>query len=180
VTGVGAPFDRVVVRVSILADDVHYASLPEDKLGAQLQWAIVMGTGHLRLYATTAIPTGLYRVSDPGHQGILTLNAGALMRLVWLSREGKESPIGLESGVMWLGITGDTSMDASSHGEVAFVAGVGLGIPIANQSRSSQTSINLHAWFEYEVSRLADPTAGTPFGFVFGPSISIGDLGFNF
>lgn len=180
VSGVASPFDRVVVRVSIVTDDVHYATLPDDKLGAQLQWSIVMGTGHLRLYATATIPTGLYRVADQGHQGILTLNAGAILRLVWLSKEGRESPIGLETGLMWIGITGDTSPDAAAHGEFAFVAGLGLGIPIANQARAAQTSISLHAWFEYEVSRAARPDSGTPFGFVFGPSITVGDLGFNF
>jgi hypothetical protein len=180
ISGIEAPFDRLVVRVDIISDDLHYATPPDDKLGAQLQWSAVIGTGHFRLYATTAIPTGLYRVADEGHQGILTLNAGAILRLVVLSKEGKESPLGLEGGVMWLGITGDTSKESSAHGEFAIVTGLGLGIPIANQSRAAQTSINLHAWFEYEVSRAARPDSGIPYGFVFGPSITVGDLGVNF
>ena len=39
------------------------------------QWNYVTGTEHARLYATTAIPTGLYRVSDRDHSGIMTLDS---------------------------------------------------------------------------------------------------------
>jgi hypothetical protein len=139
------------------------------------QWIVVFGSGRLRLFATAAIPTGLFRVSDPAHSGILTLNVGALFRLVYLSREGNESPIGLEAGLMWLGIPGDLG----GRGQVAAVAGVGVGVPIANASRASQTSISVHAWVEYEVSRAWTHQAGNPLGFVFGPSLSVGDVGVN-
>ena len=46
--------------------------------------------------------------------------------------------------------------------------------------RAAQTSISLHAWAEYEVSRAMMDGAGPAWGFVFGPSITIGDLGTNF
>ena len=61
------------------------------------------GEGHARIYATTAIPTGLYRVSDRPHSGILTLNFGALERLTWLDSEGRDGFVGLEAGVMAVG-----------------------------------------------------------------------------
>jgi hypothetical protein len=51
---------------------------------------------------------------------------------------------------------------------------------VVPRSRLSQTSINLHAWFEYEVSREVLGQSRQAFGFVFGPSISLGDLGTSF
>jgi hypothetical protein len=157
-----------------------------------------MGTGRFRVYGTTAIPTGLFRVSDDHGTGIMAINAGALFRLVLLSNEGHESPIGLEAGLMWVGIGGigntannpscqmvtpqgvTQNVCVSAYGEVSMVTGLGLSVPIANQSHSTQTSINVHAWLEYEVSRAFRQNAGSPLGFVFGPSISIGDIGANF
>jgi hypothetical protein len=56
---------------------------------------------------------------------------------------------------------------------------VGLGVPIANRSLASQTSINLHAWLEYEISRDLGGQPGNPFGFIFGPSITFGNVGTN-
>jgi hypothetical protein len=187
ISGVTAPFDRVTVRASIAADDIHYVIAPEENLGAQAQWAVVMGNSRARIFATTAIPTGLYRVDLSGddtirknHSGILALNAGALLRLTWLTREGQEGPIGLEAGVIWLGIAGEQGTSVTTLGQVAIVTGVGVGIPIANQSRLGQTSINLHLWFDYEPQRGLTADAGSAFGVVFGPSLTIGDLGTNF
>lgn len=180
-TGVEAPFDRVVVRLSLNEDPRYWAVLPEERIAApQVEWPVVFGTDRVRLYATTAFPTGLFRVAEPQHSGILTLNAGALMRLVLLSREGAENPLCLETGVMWLGVAGDTEPEVSSRGQVAAVMGLGLSIPIANASRQTQTSINLHAWVEYEVSRQVLNQPGRAWAFVFGPSLSVGDVGINF
>jgi hypothetical protein len=189
VSGVRSPFDRVIVRVSLASDDAHWAIAPDERTGApQAQWSVVMGTDRFRIFGTASIPTGLFRVSDDYGRGIMTLNAGAIFRLVWLSNEGHESPLGLEGGVIWTGIAGTSSTATcpgnlcnSPIGEVAVVTGVGLGVPIANQGHATQTSIAVHAWLEYEVSRAArGPAAGSPWGFVFGPSISIGDVGANF
>jgi hypothetical protein len=175
ITGVTAPFDRVVVRVG------HAETPGEEGGGPELQWSLVFGTERGRLYATAAIPTGLFRVADTGHTGILSLNAGALFRLALLSREGAEFPVGFEAGVMWVGIAGDSDPGTASHGQVAAVMGLGLSVPIANRARATQTSISLHVWFEYEVSRaLGAASAGSPYGLVFGPSLSIGDVGTNF
>jgi hypothetical protein len=177
--GVVAPFDRVVVRVSVLADDPHYSVATEEKIGAPpLQWSLIMGTSKLRFFATTAFPTGLFRVADKGHSGILGLNSGILFRFVGLSREGRQTPVGLETGVMWLGIAGDQTQ--STLGQVALVAGLSISVPLANVSRVSQASISLHAWADYDISRAVLKTNGRPWGFIFGPSLSVGDVGVNF
>lgn len=181
VAGATDPFDRIVVHVGNSSEGTEQQAPDEgERRAPQAQWSVVTATSRARLYGTTAIPTGLFRLADTGHSGILTLSVGAILRLVALSRDGDAFPLGLEAGVMWLGIAGDTDPSVNSHGVVALVAGPGIAVPIANVSRASQTSINLHGWFEYEVSREVLKQQGQSFGFVFGPSISIGDVGANF
>jgi hypothetical protein len=80
---------------------------------------------------------------------------------------------------MLLGLPDDQSVSGASLTQVSTVAGLALSVPIANRSLATETSINLHAWFEYEVSRGVSGQTGSPFGFVFGPSISIGNVGTN-
>jgi hypothetical protein len=91
---------------------------------------------------------------------------------------------------MGVGLANDTSAQGKSLTQVATVTGIGLSVPIANRSLATETSINLHAWLEYEISRALGPDPGpavpggpaipnNPFGFVFGPSISIGNIGTN-
>ncbi|MFT3841112.1 MAG: hypothetical protein QM723_29240 [Myxococcaceae bacterium] len=175
-SGVQSAFDRLTVRVS-RADDGE--KLFDANAVGQLQWSVVFGLSRLRLFATTSFPSGLFRVADAGHSGILTLNAGAIARLVWLSKEGHESPLGAEAGLMWVGIAGDTEPQTSAHGQIAVVLGVGVSVPIANQGHATQTSISLHGWVEYEVSRAFGGQHGSPWGFVFGPALTIGDVGTN-
>jgi hypothetical protein len=185
IKGILGPFDRVTVRLSHVDDETHYVD--GGNIGTAtpaVQWAIVAGTSKARIYATTAIPTGLFRVSDRDHSGILTLNLGLLARFTWLDSDGHEGIVGLEGGMMAVGLANDVSLPPASKSltEVATVCGIGFSVPIANRSLATETSINLHAWFEYEVSRaVAGPTvvSGSPFGFVFGPSISIGNIGAN-
>jgi hypothetical protein len=80
---------------------------------------------------------------------------------------------------MAVGLPNSTSDAGNALTQVSTVAGLGLSVPIANRSLATETSINLHAWFEYEVSRGWVGEAGNPIGFVFGPSISIGNIGTN-
>jgi hypothetical protein len=71
IQGVKAPFDRVLVRLSHVADEAHYVGGAEIQAGApEVKWTAILGTGHARLYATTAIPTGLYRFGDAQHSGV--------------------------------------------------------------------------------------------------------------
>lgn len=176
IKGVLGPFDRVTVRVSHADEPLWSDGAHEEP---SVQWSIIFGTEHWRLYGTTAIPTGLYRVSDRAHSGILSLNFGVVMRATWLDSQGHEGFLGLEGGMMAVGLANDVSPQGQSLTQVATVAGLGLSVPIANRSLATETSINLHAWFEYEVSRDLGGEPGSPLGFVFGPSISIGNIGTN-
>jgi len=176
IKGVVGEFDRATVRVSHAGD----APLVGEKEEPSIQWAIVFGTGHFRLYGTTAIPTGLYRFSDRNDSGILTLSLGGLMRATWLDSRGHEGFLAAEAGVMLVGLpNSQATVSNNSLTQVSVVTGLALSVPIANRSLATETSINLHAWFEYEVSRDVAGQPGSPFGFVFGPSISIGNVGTN-
>jgi hypothetical protein len=179
INGVKAPFDRVLVRLSHAADEAHYVGALEIQTGApEVKWTAIMGTGRARLYATTAIPTGLYRFGDDAHSGVLSLNFGVISRLTWLSRDGHEGFLGLEGGIMAIGLANDTSTTGQPLTEIGAVAGLGISVPIANRSTPTQASINLHAWFEVDISRHSgDPSGRT--SIIFGPSISIGNIGTN-
>ena len=177
--GAQAPFDKLVLRASLLADDAHYAVISDEGQGAPpLQWSVTMGTSLFRFYTTISFPTGLYRLADKGHSGILGLNGGILFRFVVLNSEGMPNPFGLEAGVMWMGIANDTA--SATYGQVGLLAGLGISVPVANLARATQASISLHIWAEYEVSRaVAGRDNGNPWGFVFGPSFSVGNVGMN-
>jgi hypothetical protein len=180
IKGVVGPFDHITVRVTHDADEAHYVGADDLRSGEPAaQWSVIAGMGHARIYATTAIPTGLYRVSDRNHSGILTLNFGVIARLTWLDAEGHGGFLGLEGGVMGVGLANDVGPSGQSLTQVATVWGAGLSVPIANRSLATETSINLHAWGEYEISRAIGNEPGNPLGFVFGPSISIGNVGTN-
>jgi hypothetical protein len=188
IKGVTAPYDRVVVRLSHLADEAHYLGASDIVTGTPtLQWSIVFGTGHVRLYATTAIPTGLYRFGNSTGSGILSLSLAVITRLTWLDTDGHEGLLGLESGIMAFGFT---NSEAQSLTEVGVVAGIGLSIPIAGAGSPTQASINLHAWLEQRITQPATPA--TPImgaaalprsssqAVIVGPSISFGNVGTTF
>src|SRR6478735_1634312 len=180
INGVKAPFDRILVRLSHAADEAHYVGALEIQTGApEVKWAAIMGTGRARLYATTAIPTGLYRFGDDAHSGVLSLNFGVISRLTWLSRDGHEGFLGLEGGIMAIGLANDTSTTGQPLTEIGAVAGLGLSVPIANRSTPTQASINLHGWFEVDISHHAGDSQASRTSIIFGPSISIGNIGTN-
>ena len=179
IQGVKQPFDRVLVRLSHAADEAHYVNALEIQTGVpEVKWAAILGTGHARLYATTAIPTGLYRFGDAHHSGVLTLNFGVLSRLTWLDSDGHEGFLGLEAGIMAIGLANATGDTGQSLTQVGAVGGLGISVPIANRASPTQASINLHGWFEESISNSGtDP--GRRDAFIFGPSISIGNVGTN-
>jgi hypothetical protein len=59
---------------------------------------------------------------------------------------------------------------------VGAVLGLGVAVPIANRSTVTQASINLHAWLEADITGSSDSSR---YAFIFGPSISIGNVGTN-
>lgn len=170
--GAESRFDRYTVRLSQDDDD----RTRDDELPSA-QWSIVAGRGRARVYATSAIPTGLYRVSDRDHSGILALNFGVLARATWLDPLGREGILCAETGVLTVGLANDTSPTGKSLSQVATVVGLGLSVPIANRALAAETSVNLHAWLEFEPSRALGSGTGSSLAFVFGPSITVGNLG---
>lgn len=180
IKGVQAQYDNVVVRLTHENDENHYLGGEGLLSGApSLQWSMVFGTGRFRLYATSAIPTGLYRFGGGTGSGALALNFGVLSRLTWLNRDGKEGVLGLEAGIMAFGLTGPVSTSGESLTQVGAVLGAGLSIPIANASQATQAAINLHGWLEQAIT--TSGAAGVaPRAFIFGPSISIGNVGGTF
>ncbi|HEX6240992.1 MAG TPA: hypothetical protein VFZ61_08865, partial [Polyangiales bacterium] len=110
ITGVTNPFERISVRVSHVADENHYLGAEEVRTGSPTaQWSAVMGTGRVRIYGTTTIPTGLYRFGTSEGSGVMALNFGVISRLTWLDKEGREGLIGAEVGVLVFGLPNSTS-----------------------------------------------------------------------
>lgn len=175
IQGVTTPFDRIVVRLSHEPGENHYVAGSElYASGPAVQWSVILGTGHARVYATSAIPAGLYRFGDKDHTGALSLNFAVISRLTWLNSDGKEGLLGLETGIMVIGLANSTSTTGKSLTEVGVPVGLGLSIPIANRLSAAEASINLHGWLEFPISRDDHSPA-----FIFGPSISIGNVGAN-
>ena len=178
--GVQGQFDRLTVRLSHVVDEAHDIGGTEVNVNLpSAQWLIVVGEGHLRFYATAAIPTGLFRITAPSD--VLTLNFGALSRLTWLDHEGREGLLGLEFGAMGIGLAATPSFPRT----LAVLGGLGVSVPIGNRGETSQASVNLHAWIAYElrsdfyVNGTSGPLA-SHWSFLFGPSITIGNVGTNF
>jgi hypothetical protein len=189
IKGVKAQFDRVTVRVAHVADDDRYVGARDTRTSLPaVQWTLVVGEGRLRFYATAAIPTGLFHITAPS--GILTLNFGALSRLTWLDQEGHEGLLGLELGAMGIGLAAtptNSTLTTPPPPTLAVLAGLGISIPIGNRGEPTQASVNLHAWLAYELRSeyqyqavLNGPLlTASHWSFLFGPSITIGNIGTN-
>lgn len=72
--------------------------------------------------------------------------------------------------------------------QLAPVAGLGVAIPLGNANQPTQAAVNIHAWVAYtlghregQLKDAAGNVTGTvrlnPWAFVFGPSITIGNIG---
>jgi hypothetical protein len=176
--GAKQQFDRFTVNVTHVVNEALFMidrgpmlMLPSS------QWAIVTEDADFRFYATAAIPASLYRFSNDLGTGPLSLNFGVLSRLTWLDSEGHEGLVGLESGVMGLGL-------ASDKDQLAIVVGLGIAIPLGNANTIAQAAINIHAWLAYSLGKntTKDPDTNkevvlNPWAFVFGPSITVGSIG---
>jgi len=177
-------FDRIEVRVSHVVDESRYVvrtTAPAKPGLLAAQWSAIVDGGRLRLYATATIPAGLYRVNRPSGQ--LTLNFGVLSRLTTLDRHGKEGLFGLEIGVMGLGLAPQQS-NVEFPVTLAVVSGLGFRVPLGQGA-----AIGVQAWLAYEFrdgpirlkgadGTTTDQSVG-PWSFIFGPSISFGNVGLN-
>ncbi len=183
IRGVKAQFDRITVRIAHVADDARYVGASETRTSLPaVQWTLVVGEGHVRFYATAAIPTGLFHITAPS--GILTLNFGVLSRLTWLDQQGHEGLVGLELGAMGISLA-TTANSVVPPPTLAVLGGVGVSIPIGNRGETTQAAVNLHAWVAYELRGDYTYTSGTStltashWSLLFGPSITIGNIGTN-
>jgi len=157
-------FAKVVVTVGHDYAGGHYALAPRHDVGPEARWTLVLGDRIFRISASSAVPTGLFRFGFDGSRGSLPLSAGITARFVFLYKEGREIPLGLELGVL------GTSLSDTPH--LSVVAGLGLSIPVLNENTALQTSFNIHAWAEYSPTRDAD--GEDPWAFLFGPSFTVG------
>ncbi len=180
-------FDRIVVRISHVVDESRYllaapssrASLPS------VQWAATVEGSRLRLYATATIPSGLYRLNQP--TGQLTLNFGLLSRLALLDEHGKERLFGLELGLMGVGLVQTGGLLNDYPPTLAAVAGLGIRVPLGAGPAGGQAALSIHIWGAYEFREpyFTRPEDGSPgkevsrWALIFGPSISLGNIGMN-
>lgn len=170
-------FDRIVVRVAHVVDEERYVISPTLRAGLpSLQWSAIVEGGRFRLYATAAIPAGLFRVTEPSGQ--LRLNFGVLSRLTMLDELGRESLFGLELGVMGVGLISDSQSVSGFPPTLAAVAGLGVRVPLGQGA-----AVGVHAWLSYEFrDDIIDDMGkivGSHWAFIFGPSISVGNAGKN-
>jgi hypothetical protein len=172
-------FDRMVVRVSLVIDETRYTLGPLARSGIpSVQWTATVEGGRARLYATVDIPAGLYRLNSPSGQ--LTLYFGVLSRIVALNRQGKESLVGLELGLMGMGLIQPPS-ESQYPRTLGILGGLGVRVPLGG----GVAAVSVHLWGVYELRARYTPTGKPPgsdvshFGLVFGPSISIGNVGAN-
>lgn len=189
--GVKDQFDRINVDVTHIIDETQYLRTSQERLELPAgHWTIVVENTRWRFSATAAIPVTLFRFSnDPNGSGTgpMTLNLGVLSRFTWVTRDGSEGVVGLESGVMAMGLS------TANTRQLNIVAGIGLGVPLGNVGKPSQASINIHAWAGYRLGNeyaplltaqgLPDPSGQIvslkPWSFIFGPSVTFGNVGFD-
>ncbi len=180
--GITDQFDQIEVRLSHVVDETRYVL---DTSGKQsppsVQWSATIEGGHVRLYVSLNVPAGLYRINEPAAS--MTLNFGVLGRLTWLNRHGKEGLLGLETGVL-----GASLIPQQYNNTLPFpptlvtLLGVGLRVDIGQGA-----AVGVHLWgaYEFRSAYQYTPSDGssardaTHWSLLFGPSISIGNIGTN-
>jgi hypothetical protein len=122
-------------------------------------------------------------VNQPSGQ--LTLNFGVLSRITTLDQNGRERLLGAELGLMGVGLIQSPGAIGKYPPTLAAVAGFGLRVPFG----SGGAAVSIHAWVAYEFRpdfKYAPDTMkpmalekAPHWMFIFGPSISIGNIGTN-
>ncbi|MBN2577221.1 MAG: hypothetical protein JXP73_21850 [Deltaproteobacteria bacterium] len=178
--GITRQFDQVTVRLSHVVDESRYVLGSAGKqVPPSAQWTATVEGGRARLYVSLSVPAGLYRINEPAAS--LTLNFGVLGRITWLDRRGKEGLLGLETGVL-----GASLIPQQYEGSPAFpptlvtLLGLGLRVEVGQGA-----AIGVHLWGAYEFrseysytpSGAEAARSATHWSLLFGPSISIGNVG---
>ena len=164
-------FERVEVMIGHDYSSARYDFSPQQDLGAEATYELVLGDRDWSVSLSTSMPTGLFRYGlTPEDRAAVSLSAGGLARLLWLYSEGRPFPLGLELGALVTGI------DADPH--LSLVGGIGLSVPVLNANTPFEASFNLHAWLEYAPTRV-EP-GQNPWSFLFGPSFAVGKFSTQF
>jgi hypothetical protein len=180
--GVAEQFDQITVRLSHVVDESRYVLGPSGKQEPpSAQWSATVEGSRARLYVTLSVPAGLYRINEPAAS--MTLNFGVLGRITWLDQHGKEGLLGLETGVL-----GASLIPQQYNNSPAFpptlvtLLGLGLRVEVGKGA-----AIGVHLWGAYEFrsaytytpTNATAPRTATHWSLLFGPSISIGNVGTN-
>lgn len=182
IKGITEQFDQITVRLSHVVDESRYVLGPGGKQAPpSAQWSATVEGGRARLYVSLSIPAGLYRINEPAAS--MTLNFGVLGRITWLDRQGKEGLLGLETGVL-----GASLIPQQYNNSPAFpptlvtLLGLGLRVEVGQGA-----AVGVHLWGAYEFRSAyaytppdaSGPRNATHWSLLFGPSISIGNVGTN-
>lgn len=163
-------YDLVTISVAHDMTGDHYTLGMDQRLGEEARFRVLLSDHYVRVSATTALPTGLFRFGQVGSGETVPISAGALLRLGYVQREGRDFPVTLEAGLFGTNLSG--------RADFSMVAGLGLGLPVLNPDTALQASFNIHAWFEFSPTR-ARAGQGGP-AFLFGPSFTIGRISTTF
>jgi hypothetical protein len=180
--GITEQFDQITVRLSHVVDENRYVLGASSKQAPpSVQWSATVEGGSVRLYVSLNVPAGLYRINEPAAS--MTLNFGVLGRLTWLDSHGKEGLLGVETGVL-----GASLIPQQYYNNPAFpptlvtLLGLGLRVEVGQGA-----AVGVHLWGAYEFRNAypytsANGTAHSDarhWSLLFGPSISIGNVGTN-
>ena len=146
-----------------------YDFSPEQDIGAESRYQLVLGNRSFSVSVSTSMPTGLFRFGTDQQRDSLALSAGGLLRFVWLYKEGRPFPLGADIGLLGTGINDEPHL--------SLVGGLSLSVPVLNANTVLETSFNLHAWFEYSPTRSS--TGVSPWALLFGPSFAVGKFSTN-
>lgn len=163
-------YDTILVVVSHDLLSGHYTLSARQTIGEEARYRILLSDSWLKISGTTALPTGMFRFGASNVQGAVPISIGILARATYLQKNGREFPLGLETGLFGTNLSGQP--------DLSVVAGIGFSIPVLNTNTVLQASLNIHAWLEYAPTRSGRGEA--PFAFLFGPSITIGQLSTTF
>lgn len=163
-------YDLLTLSVSHDMTGDHYTLGADQRLGEEARFRVLLSDDYVRVSATTALPTGLFRFGRAGSGATVPISAGALIRLGYVQRDGRDFPVSFEAGLFGTNLSG--------RADFSMVAGLGLGIPVLNPDTALQASFNIHAWFEFSPTRSRAGQGGP--AFLFGPSFTIGRLSTTF
>jgi hypothetical protein len=180
--GITDQYDQVTVRLSHVIDETRYLLGPTGKqTPPSAQWSATVEGGRARLYVSLSVPAGLYRINAPAAS--MTLNFGVLGRITWLDRTGKEGLLGLETGVLGASLIPQQYNNSEPFPPtLVTLVGVGLRVQVGQGA-----AIGVHLWGAYEFrsdyrytpTGDTSPREATRWSLLFGPSISIGNVGTN-